>query len=45
MIYGFYEDNTWRFGLKDRGRNNGYGIKMETLDALYVNIENATFPL
>ena len=45
LIYGFYEESTWKFGMKDRGRNNGYAIKMDSLDALYVNVEVAGFPL
>ena len=44
MIYGFYEDG-WKFGLKDRGRNNGYSIRMENFQALCCKIENAKFPL
>ena len=45
MVYGFYEDGNWKFGLKDRGRNNGYAIKMNSLDALYVENVIAQFPL
>ena len=45
MVYGFYEDSMWKFGLKDRGRNNGYAITMGSLEALFANVEIATFPL
>ena len=45
MVYGFYEDGNWKFGLKDRGRNNGYAIKMNSLDALYVENSIAKYPL
>ena len=45
MVYGFYEDGNWKFGLKDRGRNNGYAIKMNSLDALYVENSIAKYSL
>ena len=45
LVYGFYEENDWKFGLKDRGQNNGYSIKVSSLKALYVNTGIATYPL
>lgn len=45
IIYGFYEESTWKFGMKDRGRNNGYAIKMTSLDSLFVNVDVAKFPI
>ena len=45
LVYGFYEENDWKFGLKDRGQNNGYSIKVSSLKALYVTTSIATYPL
>ena len=45
LVYGFYEENDWKFGLKDRGQNNGYSIKVSSLKALYVTTGIATYPL
>ncbi len=45
LVYGFYEEGQWQFGLKDRSKNNGYAIRMENLTDLYVNIAFANFPL
>ena len=45
LIYGFHEGNEWKFGLKDRGQNNGYAIKMSSLESLYVNVDIAKYPL
>ena len=45
LIYGFHEGNEWKFGLKDRGQNNGYAIKMSSLESLYVNLDIAKYPL
>ena len=41
LVYGFYEENQWKFGLKDRGQNNGYSIKLSKSEGQCVSIDVA----
>ena len=45
MLYGFYNDGDWKFGLKDRTMSNGHKICVQTPTSLYMYLEEANFPI
>lgn len=45
IVYGFHENGEWKFGIKDRSKNNGYSIYMKTPKCLYASVKVASYPL
>jgi len=45
ILYGFFKEGQWQFGVKDEGKRNGVRLELESMTTQKIVYKDAEFPL